>query len=119
MRGHVSPCFGSEMRAICTAARVSSILARNRSAPAKAVGGVSVSAGVRPLALSGTGLAGDQTRIRTKKVEGGPPPPGSKPPLPPLSDPPPPPSPSSNADGSLSWGPGKFFTLAVSGATRG
>ena len=47
-----------------------------------------------------------QARIRTEKMEGAPPHPGSKPhPL------------SSNAGESLSWGPGKFFTFTVSGAT--
>ena len=54
-----------------------------------------------------------QTHIRTKKwKEEPPPPPGPTPP------PPDPPSPSSDAGGSLSWGPGKFFWLTVSGATR-
>ena len=43
-----------------------------------------------------------------------PPPPRVQPPPP--SDPPP--SPSSNAGGSLSRGPGKFFRLTVSGATQ-
>ena len=53
-----------------------------------------------------------QAHIRTEKMEGGPPPPRSNPP--PFQTPP---SPSSNAGESLSWGPGKFFTLTVSGAT--
>ena len=72
-------------------------------------------------------LAGDpnpppqrQARIRTEKWKEEPPPP----PPPRVQTPPPPPSrpptassPSSNAGESLSWGPGKFFTFTVSGAT--
>ena len=51
--------------------------------------------------------------LEQKKWKEDPPPPRVQPPPPPD----PPSSLSSNAGGSLSWGPGKFFRLTVSGAT--